>query len=403
MATGARTERRQYYQNQEHPAQTPPARWKRRWGLRLGLFLVGLAVLAWFLPAIIVNTPILGWIVRKASGSLKCSISVQSASLGWLSPISVKGIEIRDGQNQAMLEVATIASDKSLLAILRNYSQLGQFRLEKPVISIVLRSDGSNVEDLLANFKSETPEKKSPTNVAVDLAIVDGTIKIIDQPAKQNWQFEKVNVNLNMPANNAQAMTLKAAAELTDPRQPGKLAANMSMKSAPDEKSKDSGDITVQTENLPLAMAQSFVGRYLKQAKLDGQLNCQIHALWGGEGAQGKTIVQADVDAQQFLFSAEMLGSDSVQLAKLRTAGQITMSAARLDIEKSTLECDLGNFTITGGMNLDGQSKNSTLTALSRQKCDIDGNLDLARLAAMLPNTLRSTPRASSRRSLATR
>ena len=109
-----------------------------------------------------------------------------------------------------------ISSDKSLLSILRNYTQLGQFRVEKPVISLVLREGGSNVEDLMANFKSETPEKKSSTNVAIDLAVVDGTVKITDQSTKQSWQIDKVNVDLSMPADAAQAMTLKATAEVSD-------------------------------------------------------------------------------------------------------------------------------------------------------------------------------------------
>jgi uncharacterized protein involved in outer membrane biogenesis len=244
MATGARMERRERYQNQEirEKIQQEKPRHKR-WTWRLGMFLIGLAVLGWFLPAIIVNTPILGLIVRKASGSMKCSISIKSASLGWLSPISINGVAIRDEQNQALFEVEKISSDKSLLSILRNYTQLGQFRVEKPVISLVLREGGSNVEDLLANFKSETPEKKSSTNVAIDLAVVDGTVKITDQSTKQSWQIDKVNVDLSMPADAAQAMTLKASAEVSDARQPGKLAADMSLTSSPEKLRRHSGAV----------------------------------------------------------------------------------------------------------------------------------------------------------------
>ncbi len=126
MATGARMERRERYQNQEIREKIPQEKPRhKRWTLRLGLFLIGLAVLAWFLPAIIVNTPILGWIVRKAAGGMKCSISIKSASLGWLSPITINGVAIRDEHNQALFEVEKISSDKSLLSILRNYTQLG--------------------------------------------------------------------------------------------------------------------------------------------------------------------------------------------------------------------------------------------------------------------------------------
>ncbi len=373
MATGARVERRERYHNQEIREKIPQAKPRhKRWTWRLGMFLVGLAVLAWFLPAIVVNTPMLGWIVRKASGSMKCSISIQSASLGWLSPITINGVAIRDEQNQAVVEVEKISSDKSLLAILRNYTQLGQFRVEKPVVSLVLREGGSNVEDLLANFKSETPEKKSSTSVAIDLAVVDGTVKIIDQSTKQSWQIDKVNVDLSMPADAAQAMTIKASAELSDARQPGKLAADLAMTSSPDDKSKDCGDITLQSESLPLAAAQSFVARYLPQARLDGRLNCSVHAIWGGDKAPGKTIVKAELQTEGFAFAAAMLGTDCVQMRQLSASGQISMTDAGLDVEKSEIACDLGNFTVSGNTN----------------QYEIAGNVDLARLAAMLPSTL---------------
>ena len=106
MATGARVERPQRHQNQQFRERIPQQKPRhKRWIWRLGFLLIALATLAWFLPAIIVNTPVLGWVVRKASGSLKCAVSVQSASLGWLSPISISGVAVRDEQNQALVEV----------------------------------------------------------------------------------------------------------------------------------------------------------------------------------------------------------------------------------------------------------------------------------------------------------
>ena len=163
----------------------------------------------------------------------------------------------------------------------------------------------------MANFKSETPEKKSSTNVAIDLAVVDGTVKITDQSTKQSWQIDKVNVDLSMPADAAQAMTLKASAEVSDARQPGKLAADMSMTSARGRQNNCSGDIAVQSESLPLAAAQAFIARYLPQARLDGRLNGNVHAIWGGDKAPGKTIVIADLKTDGFAFAAAMLGTDA--------------------------------------------------------------------------------------------
>ena len=126
-------ERRERYQNQQFREKIPQGQPRQKhWIQRLGFLLIALAVLGWFLPAIIVNTPILGFIVRKASGGMKCSIWIKSASLGWLSPISISGVAIRDQQNQALFEVEKISSDKSLLAILRKYRNWGDSAWKSP-------------------------------------------------------------------------------------------------------------------------------------------------------------------------------------------------------------------------------------------------------------------------------
>jgi translocation and assembly module TamB len=374
MATGTRMEKQERHYDQgvreRIPQGKPP---RRRWPKRLGFLLIVLAIAAWFLPAIIANTPMFGWIVRKAASGLKCSISIQSVSLGWLKPITVNGLAIRDEQNNVVFEAEKISGDKSLLAILRNYTQLGRFRVEKPVVSLVLHEKGSNVEDLMANFQTQPSEKKSSGGVAIGLSVADGAVNIIDQSAQQTWRIDKINADFDMPAEAAQAMTLKATAEIADARQPGKLAADVSIKSSSEDKSKGAGDITVQAENLPLAAARSLIARFLPQAKIDGRLNCNLRANWGGDKSPGNTAVQGDINAEQFVFTAQALGTDVVQLTRLAASGRITASAAALDIGNAQVQCDLGNFAVKGDVN---------------QQCEMTGDVDLARLAAMLPNTL---------------
>jgi translocation and assembly module TamB len=388
MATAARMERHEHHHDRKHHQQFQPER-GRRWPWILGFFLVGFVVLVWMLPVIITSTPLMDWIVQKAAGNYKGSISMRSVSLGWFSPIVVNGLEIRDEQNKPMVEAVAISSEKSLLDILCNYTQLGQFRVEKPTLSLVLRSDGSNLEDLAASFPSQSTEKKSSTKFAVDLAVADGTIKIADRPAKQSWEVDKINVNFSMPSDDSQPMAVKASAELADPRQPGKLAAELKIGPSQGVNSKDSGDVTVQAVNVSLAMAQSILGRFLPQTRLEGVLNCSVHAIWGGEGSEDKMTVQADAGIDQFVFASSMLGTDCVQLARIHAAGQATRSADNIiNIAKAAVECDLADLTLAGDINLGGQGKGSSPNSLLRQKYDLSGHVDLARLAAMFPNTL---------------
>jgi hypothetical protein len=402
MATDARVEkyaRRGRYQAHEHsqehrPASRPPEKKRGRLFRRLGFFLIFLAVLVWFLPSIVIHTPLLGFIIHKATGEWKGTVSIQSASVGWLSPISISGIEVRDEQNQPMLTAASVTGDKSLLAIACNYSQLGRFRVDKPLVSIVMRERGSNVEDLMDKLPPSPPEsgQKPSAGVAVDLEISDGAIKITDEPAKQSWQFDKFDVRLALPADSNQPMTLKASAVLTDGRQPGKLSAEFSMKSSAADKTKNSGDATLQLENLPLSAMQTLLDRAMPKSRLAGRLNCEIHALWGGEKAEGKTIIQATAAAEEFAFAAPALGNDCVQLSHLSAGAQIVQSAEKVDIEKVGLDCDLGDITIIGGLQRNDPMKGMSADSLMRQPCRISGRLDIARLAAMLPCTLHIRP-----------
>ena len=135
-------------------------------------------------------------------------------------------------------------------------------------------------------------------------------------------------------------------------------------------------------------MAQSLIGRYLPQTKLDGRLKCDAHALWSGDGNNAKMTIQGSIDADQFLFASSALGTDSVQLPQIHAAGQVTQSAKQLTIEKAVFQCDLGDFTVTSTMNLQGQGKDFAVASILHQRHDLAGRVDLARLAAMLPNTL---------------
>jgi hypothetical protein len=59
----------------------------------------------------------------------------------------------------------------------------------------------------------------------------------------------------------------------------------------------------------------------------------------------------------------------------------------RLNIDKSSFDCDLGNVALSGTAPL-GQQGGLLLDALARQRQEISGRVDLARLARLLPATL---------------
>ena len=77
---------------------------RRHW--RWMLVLAVLAVIVWLLPGIVVHTPLLRWILGKATADLNGTVTVQSASLGWFSPIAVEGVEVKDAQGKIGADAA---------------------------------------------------------------------------------------------------------------------------------------------------------------------------------------------------------------------------------------------------------------------------------------------------------
>ena len=375
MATATTLERRQRYVEVEDEAASPlPKRQRRSWRLLAAPAIV--AAVVWFLPAIIAHSPLLGWIIGRAAGDLNGSVAIQSASLGWLSPINAQGVEVCDAEGKPVLSATEVAGDRSLAALLMNHSNLGHFRLEKPKLALVLRDDGSNLEDVLAKYLA--PKEEPSSEVGLSLEIVDGSVSITDQNTGQTWQIEKLAVSLDVPSGG-ESIALKAAADLPDARRPGKLNVALS-------KSSGAGEAKLSAAEVPLAMFRALAARFVPKTTLTGRLSSEATASWGNDTA-AKNIIQADLNAEEFSFSTPALQGDVVRLETLRGSCRATLQGDRLNIDKSSFDCDLGNVAFSGTAPL-GQQGGLSLDALARQRQEISGRVDLARLARLLPATL---------------
>ena len=100
------------------PEAKRPAKKKHAHHWRLLTMLVTIGVIVWFLPIIIAQTPLLAWGLKMATADLNGSVSVKSASLGWLSPIEIQGVEVKDKCGKPVLSVDSITGDRRLGAIL---------------------------------------------------------------------------------------------------------------------------------------------------------------------------------------------------------------------------------------------------------------------------------------------
>ena len=191
----------------------PTSRRKRRWAVRLAI----LALVIWFLPGILTHTPLLDYAIHLGTADLDGTLSIQAVSLGWLSPVSVTGIEVKDRKGRPVASVASVQGDRALAAILCNYTNLGRFDLQGVRLAAVVRDDGSNVEDVFAKYMVPKPqENKSSANIAVGVRIADASLSVTDLPTGQTWQTTKLALAFDMLGGTAGPMDASVEMGLTD-------------------------------------------------------------------------------------------------------------------------------------------------------------------------------------------
>ncbi|MBN1394577.1 MAG: hypothetical protein JW959_06110 [Pirellulales bacterium] len=364
--------------------ETRPAKRKKRRPWRLPLTLALLAALIWLLPAIVANSPLPGWIVRKAAADLNGTVSIRSTSLGWFAPAVASGVEVKDAAGNTVLSVPSISSERSLAGMLRDWKNIGRIHVSKPKIFLELDDEGSNVEELLANYlaprEAEEAAKEAPTSaVGFSLRIDDAEVTIVDRASGKNWQIRALSLELDAPRGAAGAIGAKLSAELLGGEKPGKLVGEARIEGGV-------GESAVNAANVPLAMFRAAAARFAPGTTLSGLLSSSARAAWGGN-AEGGNHLQADLNLQSFLLTAPELQTDRLALDRAHGACKISWTGNRVDIEQTTLDCDVGSFLVKGTIPLDEEGQIG-LESLLAQRQEFDGRLDIARLARLLPATL---------------
>ncbi len=361
---------------------------RRRW--RLLVALAVLLVVVWLLPSIVAETPLFSWILKTATADLNGSVTVRSASLGWFSPIAVEGVEVKDAVGKTLLTLPSATGDRSLLKILCNYTNLGTFRLANPDVSLLLRDDGTNVEDALSKYLSST--EKSTTQFTLAIEVVDGCATVTDQRTGLAWQVKKIAVKFGMSADAGGTTAVEVSANLPDAQLPGgagSLAAGVKMDSA-------SKEITATVKEFPLAMLRAVASRFVTGATLTGRLSSEVRVAWSSQttekNAPNKNAAQINLNLSGFSLGApSLLQSDVLRLDRLTVAGQASWQPEAMVIENSTLDCDFGRATLAGTLPLGGKDGFS-VNSLLRERQEFSGQIDLAKLAQMLPATLHLRP-----------
>ncbi len=384
-------------------AELPKRRPRRRWLWTLGGILVALALLVFFAPFIVAHTALRQQIVPAALPDFEGQCHIGSASLGWFSPIVLKDVVIVDAQGDPLLSAARVASDKSLWALVRDSRNLGLFRIDGPQLSVVLRPNGSNIEDAIGPLLIfEEPAEDLP-GVGVSIEITGGRIDVVETATGLRTTADKLAISLHKPQDAAKPLTAKLTAKLTADvatgAESGTLAAQLTwtLPETFDDGSLGEGRLTLGSDSLPLAVLGAAVRRALGQADVAGTLQSDLQCQWAGSLSRPVVTLRGSADAAGFRWaSGDGLAARRIEMARVGWSGRVSLDTNRVQLVKWTIDSDLGRVEVSGAADWNRLASGQFVQALTdvarHEDFSVKGRIDLARLAALLPDTLRIRP-----------
>ncbi len=223
--------------------------------------------------------------------------------------------------------------------------------------------------------------------------VAGGSATIDDQAGGHKYQVKEVAADVAWDSSSKEPLTAQGSAKLIDANRTAEVTLSLTgQDSEAAGGTLGGGHLNCQIDHLPLDVVEPLLRRRLAGAQLAGSLSAKLDCSWGGGPKHDEVSVQGQVDAADLLLSATALGRDRIEMAKLNVPCQIVGTSDELRIDKLLVDCDLGQVSLTGKIALADFAAGNVLSAIAHESCQLTGKLDLVRLAALLPDTLRIRP-----------
>jgi hypothetical protein len=172
------------------PAPTPR---RRRWWQRKLVWLIAMiAVALYFAPLGVARYLESHGLTLTALDGTRFRIRADSVKLGWFSPVRLEDVRIADEAGQSLLTAPQITSQRSLAALAAYRSQPGRFFIEQPSLNVVVRDDGSNLEDFLSIFDRDTARGRARA-LSVGGTITQGLVSFTDADGKPLVRIDEID------------------------------------------------------------------------------------------------------------------------------------------------------------------------------------------------------------------
>jgi translocation and assembly module TamB len=397
---------------QVSPNTTPPKKPKRgRWLRRAGLALVVLALGVLFAPKIITSTVLSRRLPKMLVPMVHANVEWSELSLGWFSTVVVKDLKIQDLDGQPLLDVEKISTSHPLWALIAYSQNLGTLKIAKPVLYVSLRNDGSNLEDLMVKFtqtsssaKASDEPSKSTTVPGIIVEIEDARLDLEHKAANRKASLDQIAFRFVSAKGTIEEVDLTIGEPPAD-GQPDTTAqadpAQWLLVHYGTPKETEAAAVPSEVKMAVLKASHwklDWVNPALSRVMAKAELTAEVHADASVELTPNATGYDWDwsgsISIEDVLVSGiDALKSDKLAFEQIELAGRAATTQGRLVMDALRVIADVGEVSATGDIPLNNSSQKSTAeliqSLLSDEDYHIAGNLDLKKLATMLPQTLR--------------
>jgi hypothetical protein len=330
-----------------------------------------LIVLVWFAPTLVAKTGLRNQILASAAAELNGTLTADDASFGWLSPVELRGIALKDKDGNDVARADRVVVDSTLVGLLLSTRSIGPIRVEKPTLDLVCVEKGTNLEDVLAKYLAAPPSDGA--RVALSVQLVDGslTIRNPDRSVSHTWTAVAGEVAIPAAKNEPIRVTARAG---TDAANELTLDATIG----------DDGRVALTGKQVPLTAVGLVVKRFEPTTTLGGTLTTDLTVAWTKDSVSvDGTATAADVE-----IGGAYLGPDRLRFAKVELPAKFTVKGNTLAADTLKLTCDAGTLSVSGTVDLAGD-----FDALAgKPGLTAEADLNLTKLAAALPRLFRLRP-----------
>lgn len=385
-----------------------------RWKRRLFLFLVFVAIMVAALPWLVAKTPLGNLLIAAAMPNDAVRVTIGDASLGWLSEPSLSQVDVRDADGRPLLAIELIQMRRTPWALALNWRNLGEIEITKPTLYLDVRANGSNVEDAIARLTAgsdhvvidQTADEQAAAPIELAVRVVDGAILANDVAASRQWRARGLELQFDSRDARGGVGRFAASGQLETKDAGGTVVPAGQFVASLVAAEGGRQQLQAQAESLSLAVLRPWLQRFATGVDLNGNLTGQGTATWdaGAISPSDPPVIGQSIPAEfatsgvlridQLDAAAAVLSGDRIRLSRVELPWQVSAQPQGIVIEQLQIKTDVGQIAARGTIDPNGITaaanvSPNTLGMTGLGDVEVRGELDLARLAAMLPRALR--------------